>query len=268
MGEEFDFGFGPMRLIEAEFFGDKGTYTFKGVWGTLIVGDEAFKDFLSKREQAAQERAEQLYSEGYHCVSGKHLKVAKSAHRLLPGYGGESGPVGLRKRLAEKPEQVVVQTVDVDTYVALKWLRRRRAGGPIRVNINTDSRLYDYQQDFLRQFAGLAAVPRPLPRTEFFSGGPCGKTQTGRIYGRGLADAMLSKGEFSTRPARSAAEAEARYIAELEALPDSLYKRTQLRLVRLPKAVRKDHAARKKAFEREEKKYVREFNQKARGEKK
>lgn len=253
LGDKFDFGLGEMRLQEVvRQARAEDVYIFRGTYGYAHVGSDAFATFLKRREQAAKERAEELYSEGYHCVSGKHLKVATWKDPLCAKYGVQN----LRERLVKYPESVKVQTVDVDTYVALKKLRREWTFVPA-----PPAKLYDYQQDFLRRYADLAAVPRPPSRTEFFSGGPCGKTQTGRIYGRGLADAMLSKGEFSTRPPTSRAEAKARFVSTLEALPDSLYKRTQLRYMRLPQAASKDHEARKKAFDREVKKFNQEKQQ-------
>lgn len=181
-------------------------------------------------------QAKMLADDGWYCISGKHLRIARVADPYVraiferASMPDEVKADKLRRKFASTSPAAETKTVDVDTYVALKKLRRARAA------VDTFRKSTG---DVLR--SALGSRPRPrlqdwvvndsVPVKEKVGDWPHHGTVTGRF--------------------QSQAEHESRYIAELEALPDSLFKRVRLRSAKLPQRARADLGACKKAFDRE-----------------
>lgn len=139
LGATYDLGsLGKWRLAEITRHSD-GTSTFRLLQAdrTLIVGQSwlldrvkthktisikiEFKNAQAVIDKLAEAQARLLLREGWYCISGKHLTIAR---RVGPATGGYVG-VGIAENLRRDPT-AERKTVDVDTYVALKKLRRQQ----------------------------------------------------------------------------------------------------------------------------------------------
>ncbi len=133
----YDFGpLGKFRLYELEQSPDTNWMTkfkFRGLnsQSRLELSDQDFHNLLASKE------AETLMAQGYYPVSGKHLMVARLAFPL--NAGPESTLNVLRAKLAPGCER---KKVDVDTYVALKWLWRKSGKTPTYVSRDSDQRFH------------------------------------------------------------------------------------------------------------------------------
>jgi hypothetical protein len=237
-------GFGKMTLLQIEtgsyyakdvYWGRRATLTFDNGIAQVKMQYSTLVDLL------ADQQARKLFDDGYCCISGKHLKVARERLRLTTTSTADT----LRTWAELAPHLVDVKVVDVDTYVALKKLRRQAEKAPLDVT-RYSTRIF--QPIHARCAADVSkdeALRPVLYRTEV-------KIEKTPETERFLRDVL------AFRPKTIGDKARERYRQSIEALPDGLYKRTQLRLLSLPDKVKRDRAACAKAFDREVKKYLAE----------
>ena len=236
---------GPGAPLAGEFTGDRSTVmcdlsilgepkplaprlTLGRAFGVSDTAEaRALTEFDTRRVLAA---ALMHYRQDWQCVSNKRLRVARGPARYF-----RNDADWLRRRRGHPDVQS--RTVDVDTYVALKWLRRG-------VHPITRKPWKDSGAPFQEELKRLMAFDKP-PRSTY--GEPC-KPHFDPCNKLPSTYESLKK-LYSEGPSYDPVKA--RYIESLKALPDSLYKRVQLRLAQLPKDVRRDHEACKKAFDRE-----------------
>jgi hypothetical protein len=169
-------GYGTVRIIE---FSQDLDEAMRVTFRRLSTGDQTCTSLSAFIDMLAEEEARKLFAEGWHCISGKHLTIARLSDNakgtLAKTYTGERLKTYLRKvhRFAE------CKTVDVDTYVALKKLHKtsevfepggRGAGlrsGEVAARL---SRRCVAGED-IKAFAPVQIVNRIEP-VDIFDGGP------------------------------------------------------------------------------------------------